>query len=60
MEDIGEFKVLGKTTIDCGLQVPEALDDICLAELVHHSKGADHSVEFMRKRVDDGHAGKII
>ena len=42
-----------------GLQVPEALDDICLAELVHHSKGANHSVEVMGKGVDDGHAGKI-
>ena len=39
-----------------GLYVPEALDHILLAELVHDSK----SVEVMRKGVDDGHAGKII
>jgi hypothetical protein len=26
------------------LQVPEALDDICLAELVHNSKSVDHSM----------------
>ena len=43
-----------------GLQVPKALDDLCLAELVHHSKGADNSVEVMGKGVDDGHAGEVI
>jgi hypothetical protein len=42
------------------LQVPEALDNLCLAELVHHSKGIDNSAEVMREGVDDGHAGKVI
>jgi len=34
-----------------GLQVPD---------LVHNSKGVDHSVKVMGKGGDDGHAGKVI
>lgn len=43
-----------------GFQIPEAADDLSLAEFVHDSKGVDDSVEVMRERVDDGHTGEVI